>query len=358
MGTDERIAYMNGLATGYSSGYRGAINWFTGIGSCRIGSASIPPPPTHAESDIYALDYWIYEYLYTSGRLLNVTSSSVVFVPASTRQKHRLIVSNKDKTFIVNDFGPFCRYQRLGEHANVRFILMSPGDGGCRKSKTDIISPHTVYGARTVETTERNNHLFFYGHLPKPYIKPGISELRYRMYATLHGMPRSMVGSYNVEENVNALTTTDRTQWCRQCSYACKTCYYSTTAPRYRNTARINANEYRQWMQSSTFCIVARGDNPGCPKLAESIVFGCIPIIVMDQQLPYENELNYSLFSLRFDPRMILNDPFLIRRTLSRVTENDILEMRRELSLVSDIFAVRPGGTPFSVQGKLTREMC
>ena len=111
-------------------------------------------------------------------------------------------------------------------------------------------------------------------------------------------------------------------------------------------------------MQSSTFCIVARGDNPGCPKLAESIVTGCIPIIVMDQKLPYENELNYSLFSLRFDPGLILKDPFLIKRTLSTIKVSEILDMKKKLSMVSDMFAVRPGGTPFSVQGKLIREMC
>ena len=135
-------------------------------------------------------------------------------------------------------------------------------------------------------------------------------------------------------------------------------CYFSERPLHYGNMNFIGTFQYRKHMQSSTLCIVARGDNPRCPKLAESIVHGCIPVIVLDQRLPFENKLNYSLFSLRFEPREILKDPYSIRRTLSSVRQSRILEMRRELTMISDMFSIRPGGTPFNLQNQLVREMC
>lgn len=75
MNVDENVAYMNGFGTGYSSGYAGSMSWFKGaMGSCGIGIGSIPHRPKNVESAIYALDFWIYEYLYNSGRLMNISS--------------------------------------------------------------------------------------------------------------------------------------------------------------------------------------------------------------------------------------------------------------------------------------------
>lgn len=348
------------MSTGYSSGYRSAMAWVRpslGMG-CAIHVPFIPNKPKSVNSDIYALDYWMYQHIHQSGMHRNLSSATHVFLPSSMKKKSKLVRLYKDKTFIINDFGPFCRFQHLRHYENVRFLLMSPGDGGCRDSKIDIISPHTVVLNDPTSQVERKYNTFFYGHLPKPYINPPISELRYRIYEDLHDLPNSIIGAYNVEENVNALTTTDRNQWCEKCSYQCKKCYFKKVLPAHRNAKILRATKYRSLMQASLFCIVARGDNPGCPKLAESIVSGCIPVIIMDQKLPFENELNYSAFAIRFVPRDVMRNPSMIKNALLKVTDEQIQKMQRQLNLVSDMFSVRTGGSPFNMQTKLLHNMC
>jgi hypothetical protein len=300
---DEHIAYMNGISTGYSSGYRAAMAWYAptfGMG-CNIHVPIIPGTPHDIHSDIYAMDYWLSRHIHEAGFHVNLSGATHVFIPSSMKKKAQLIRMHRDKTFIVNDFGPFCRFQRLGHYKNVRFLMMSPGDGGCRTNKVDIIAPHTVAWNDDTTEVKRKYRIFFRGHLPKPYINPPISELRYRIYTDLYNTPNSIVDSYNVEENVNALTTSDRRKLSTICSYRCKTCYFSEKALEYKNAKVISSQEFRSRMRMSVFCIVSRGDNPGCPKLGESIVSGCIPVIIMDQALPFEKELNHSAFSIRFD---------------------------------------------------------
>ena len=357
---EESIAYMNGLSTGYSSGYASALTWFKAqIGTeCAIHVPTFVPKPQDVQADIYALDYWMYQHIHESGAHANLTTASHVFLPSSIKKKSLFIRMYKDKTFIVNDFGPFCRFQHLGHFRNTRFLLMSPGDGGCRKNDKDIIAPHTVVANDPISEVKRRYNIFFYGHLPKPYINPPISELRYRIFEALYGASNSIIQAYNVEENVNSLTTNRTDDLCRRCSYQCKTCYFANTLPQYKNAPKISAFRFRELMMSSTFCIVARGDNPGCPKLAESIASGCIPVIIMDQKLPFEQDLNYSLFSVRFDSMAVLQNPGIIKDVLSHMTHDTTLNMRKNLHLVSDMFSVRTGGTAFNMQTKLMQQMC
>lgn len=357
---NENIAYMNGMSTGYSSGYRSAMAWFAptfGMG-CSFHIPILPRAPHDVSSDIYAMDYWLSRHIHQAGFHVNLSTATHVFIPASMKKKSQFILMHKNKNFIVNDFGPFCRFQRLGHYKNVRFLMMSPGDGGCRINKVDIIAPHTVAWNHIETQVERKYRIFFSGHLPKPYINPPISELRYRIYRDLYDVPNSIIASYNVEENVNALTTTDRNKLCNICNYKCKTCYFAREAPTYKNAETIPSQKFRSIMQASVFCIVSRGDNPGCPKLGESIVSGCIPVIVMDQALPFEKELNYSLFSIRFDTSDVLQNPSIIRSALEKVDNEHIHQMQQHLKLVSDMFAVRSGGSPFNMQTKLLHDMC
>lgn len=357
---NERIAYMNGMSTGYSSGYRAAMAWYApkfGMG-CNIHVPVIPATPRDIHSDIYAMDYWLTRHIHEAGFHLNLSGATHVFIPSSMKKKAQLIRMHQDKTFVVNDFGPFCRFQRLGQYKNVRFLMMSPGDGGCRTNKVDIIAPHTVAWNDDPTEVKRKYRIFFRGHLPKPYINPAISELRYRIYKDLYNTPNSMIESYNVEENVNALTTSDRTKLCTKCSYRCKTCYFSEKALEYKNAKMISSQEFRSFMRMSVFCIVSRGDNPGCPKLGESIISGCIPVIIMDQALPFEKELNYSAFSIRFDTSSVMQNPSIIRSALAKIDEKRIYDMQQHLKLVSDMFAVRSGGSPFNMQTKLLHDIC
>ena len=40
-------------------------------------------------------------------------------------------------------------------------------------------------------------------------------------------------------------------------------------------------------------CVVARGDDPQTPRLAEAILSGCLPAIVIDGPLPFEDQYSY-----------------------------------------------------------------
>ena len=111
-------------------------------------------------------------------------------------------------------------------------------------------------------------------------------------------------------------------------------------------------------MRASTFCIVARGDNPACPKLGESIASGCIPVIIMDQQLPFERILNYSSFSLQFDVSMVIKQPSIVREAIVGVTKHQIESMQAHLARVADYFVVRSTASPFSLQFQVIRQIC
>lgn len=359
---DERLAYSNGFGTGFSSGYASAISWMNPQRKwgCRIESSSFVERPSDLEQNIYAIDWWIDHHIRLHQAQPNETATTHIFVPSSHRRKSQFIRKHPEKIVIVNDFGPFCRFQKLGGFPNVRFIMMSPGNGGCRNDERDIVAPHTVLASQPIATHDEpaKYDAFFYGHLSKPYIQPPISQLRYRIFSVLHDLPHSMIGAYNVEENANALTSTDFEKVCRTCSYSCKLCYFAKQKPTFRNAKRLSATDFRTSMRNSNFCVVARGDNPGCPKLAEAIVNHCIPIIVMDQKLPFEDELNYTAFSFKLDPWRVLKNPRMVRDIVERTPLQAILRMKQQLAMVSDMFSVRTGGSAFTMQSRLVHEMC
>eukprot|EP00850_Spirogloea_muscicola_P014518 SM000105S13863 [mRNA] locus=s105:168661:173853:+ [translate_table: standard] len=61
----------------------------------------------------------------------------------------------------------------------------------------------------------------------------------------------------------------------------------------------VRSPEYAQQLATSRFCGVFPGDGFSA-RMEDSILHGCIPVIIQDGiQLPYENFLNYSTFTVR-----------------------------------------------------------
>ena len=152
---------------------------------CNIHVPIIPGTPPNIHSDIYAMDYWLSRHIHDAGLHVNLSGATHVFIPSSMKKKAQLIRMHQDKMFIVNDFGPFCRFQRLGHYKNVRFLMMSPGDGGCRTNKVDIIAPHTVAWNDDPTEVKRKYRIFFRGHLPKPELYIHIS-MHFQSFVYLH----------------------------------------------------------------------------------------------------------------------------------------------------------------------------
>ncbi|KAL9227362.1 hypothetical protein vseg_003058 [Gypsophila vaccaria] len=65
------------------------------------------------------------------------------------------------------------------------------------------------------------------------------------------------------------------------------------------NTQRSGVRDASQGMGSSKFCLNIAGDTPSSNRLFDAIVSHCVPVIISDDiELPYEDVLDYSEFSV------------------------------------------------------------
>ncbi|KAL8467745.1 hypothetical protein ACS0TY_031115 [Phlomoides rotata] len=66
-------------------------------------------------------------------------------------------------------------------------------------------------------------------------------------------------------------------------------------------------------MQSSKFCLNIAGDTPSSNRLFDAIASHCVPVIISDEiELPYEDVLNYSEFSVFVSTSDALKEKFLL----------------------------------------------
>ncbi|KMT07477.1 hypothetical protein BVRB_6g150950 [Beta vulgaris subsp. vulgaris] len=90
-----------------------------------------------------------------------------------------------------------------------------------------------------------------------------------------------------------------------------------------------------QGMRSSKFCLHPAGDTPSSCRLFDAIVSHCVPVIVSDQiELPYEDELDYSEFSLFFSTDEALNPGYMIEQ-LRQFPKERWLKMWNKLKNIS-----------------------
>ncbi|KAK7246988.1 hypothetical protein RIF29_41862 [Crotalaria pallida] len=88
-------------------------------------------------------------------------------------------------------------------------------------------------------------------------------------------------------------------------------------------------------MRSSKFCLHPAGDTPSSCRLFDAIVSHCVPVIVSDQiELPFEDEIDYSQFSLFFSFKEALQPDYMINQ-LRNFPKERWTEMWRQLKNVS-----------------------
>ncbi|AAC18793.1 End is cut off, partial [Arabidopsis thaliana] len=91
-------------------------------------------------------------------------------------------------------------------------------------------------------------------------------------------------------------------------------------------------------MRSSKFCLHPAGDTPSSCRLFDAIVSHCIPVIISDKiELPFEDEIDYSEFSLFFSIKESL-EPGYILNNLRQFPKEKWLEMWKRLKNVSHHF--------------------
>ncbi|XP_034699325.1 probable arabinosyltransferase ARAD1 isoform X3 [Vitis riparia] len=90
-----------------------------------------------------------------------------------------------------------------------------------------------------------------------------------------------------------------------------------------------------QGMRSSKFCLHPAGDTPSSCRLFDAIMSHCVPVIVSDQiELPYEDEIDYTQFSIFFSDKEALEPGYMIGQ-LRQIPKERWVEMWRHLKYIS-----------------------
>lgn len=91
-------------------------------------------------------------------------------------------------------------------------------------------------------------------------------------------------------------------------------------------------------MRSSKFCLHPAGDTPSSCRLFDAIVSHCVPVIVSDQiELPFEDEIDYSEFSLFFSFKEALEPGYMVNQ-LRNFPKDKWVEMWRRIKAISRHF--------------------
>lgn len=93
-----------------------------------------------------------------------------------------------------------------------------------------------------------------------------------------------------------------------------------------------------QGMRSSKFCLHPAGDTPSSCRLFDAIVSHCVPVIVSDLiELPYEDEIDYSQFSIFFSINEAIQPDYLVNQ-LRKFPKDRWIKMWRQLKKISHHF--------------------
>lgn len=96
-----------------------------------------------------------------------------------------------------------------------------------------------------------------------------------------------------------------------------------------------NIKASTQGMRSSKFCLHPAGDTPSSCRLFDAIMSHCVPVIVSDQiELPYEDEIDYTQFSIFFSDKEALEPGYMIEQ-LRQIPKERWVEMWRHLKYIS-----------------------
>ncbi|XP_051138563.1 probable arabinosyltransferase ARAD1 [Andrographis paniculata] len=99
-------------------------------------------------------------------------------------------------------------------------------------------------------------------------------------------------------------------------------------------------------MQQSKFCLNIAGDTPSSNRLFDAIASHCVPVIISDEiELPYEDILDYSEFSVFVSREDALKENFLITM-IRNIGREEWTKMWRRLKEVEQFFEFRYPSRP------------
>lgn len=88
-------------------------------------------------------------------------------------------------------------------------------------------------------------------------------------------------------------------------------------------------------MRSSKFCLHPAGDTPSSCRLFDAIVSHCVPVIISDQiELPFEDEIDYTQFSIFFSFKEALEPGYMVNQ-LRKFPKERWIEMWKRLKNIS-----------------------
>ncbi|KAG6520379.1 probable arabinosyltransferase ARAD1 [Zingiber officinale] len=88
-------------------------------------------------------------------------------------------------------------------------------------------------------------------------------------------------------------------------------------------------------MRSSKFCLHPAGDTPSSCRLFDAIVSHCVPVIVSDRiELPFEDEIDYSEFSLFFSVEEALRPGYMVNQ-LRNIQKDKWMDMWKKLKSIT-----------------------
>ncbi|OMO60497.1 Exostosin-like protein [Corchorus capsularis] len=88
-------------------------------------------------------------------------------------------------------------------------------------------------------------------------------------------------------------------------------------------------------MRLSKFCLHPAGDTPSSCRLFDAIVSHCVPVIISDKiELPYEDEIDYSEFSIFFSMKEALEPGYLVNQ-LRQFPKDRWIQMWKRLKNIS-----------------------
>eukprot|EP00246_Nothoceros_aenigmaticus_P004362 TRINITY_DN15878_c0_g1_i1.p1 TRINITY_DN15878_c0_g1~~TRINITY_DN15878_c0_g1_i1.p1 ORF type:complete len:471 (+),score=80.93 TRINITY_DN15878_c0_g1_i1:209-1621(+) len=94
----------------------------------------------------------------------------------------------------------------------------------------------------------------------------------------------------------------------------------------------------KQGMRTSKFCLHPAGDTPSACRLFDAIVSVCVPVIVSDFiELPFEDQLDYSEFSI-FIPTVKALKPGYLAKRLRNVSPQKLARYQERLRMVRRYF--------------------
>lgn len=104
----------------------------------------------------------------------------------------------------------------------------------------------------------------------------------------------------------------------------------------YANEGSIKGSS--EGMRKSKFCLSPAGDTPSSNRLFDAIVSHCVPVIVSDQiELPFEDELDYTKFSIFFSVKEALIPGYMVNH-LRLLPKEKWLDMWNQLRKISHHF--------------------